>query len=67
MTVRKGDLDPVLWQKDKGMFWLESLVSDMAGFSDLNDAWGINGHGLIAGAGTTRAGLRGYLATPVGN
>ena len=62
--IRKGDLDPVLWQKDKGMFWLESLVSDRAGFSDLDYAYGINEGGQIVGDGDTRAGVRGYLATP---
>jgi hypothetical protein len=56
--------DPFLWQKDKGTMRLESLVTNMAGFSDLTWAAGINSNGQIVGYGTTRAGVRGYLATP---
>ena len=48
------------------MMWLETLLSNMAGFSDLSNAWGINSLGQIAGAGDTGAGVRGYLATRVG-
>jgi hypothetical protein len=58
------DYEPFLWQKDKGTRLLESL-SNMAGFSDLGAAVGINNHGQIVGSGTTGAGVRGYLATPV--
>jgi len=57
------DYDPFLWQQDKGTRLLESL-SDMAGFSDLGEAVAINGPGQIVGSGTTRAGVRGYVATP---
>jgi uncharacterized membrane protein len=55
----------VLWQKDKGPMLLESLLSNMGGFSDLNAAEGINSLGQITGQGTTSAGTRGFLATPV--
>ena len=57
--------EPFLWQKEKGTMRLRSLVSDMAGFSDLAEGNGINNHGQIVGNGTTSAGTRGFLATPV--
>ena len=57
--------EPVLWQKDKGTMLLESPLSNMGVFSDLCYAWGINSLGQIAGGGTTSAGPRGYLASPV--
>jgi hypothetical protein len=58
------DYDPLLWQADKGTRGLESL-SNMAGFSDLGAAESINNVGQIVGSGTTRAGARGYIATPI--
>ncbi len=57
------DYDPLLWQAAKGSRLLESL-SDMAGFSDLISAYGINDLGQIVGSGATRAGERGYVASP---
>jgi uncharacterized membrane protein len=63
----KTDYDPLLWQPDKGTMQLKSLVSSMAGFSDLDGGAAINNHGQIVGTGTTSAGKRAYLATPIGN
>ena len=48
------------------MMWLESLLSNMGGFSYLDTASGINSKGQIVGTGDMRAGERGYLATRVG-
>jgi uncharacterized membrane protein len=63
---RTRDLDnrPLLWEQGKGTMLLESLLSDLAGFSDLDTASAINERGQIVGEGTTSAGQRVYLATP---
>ncbi len=63
---RTRDLDnrPLLWEQGKGTILLESLLSDLAGFSDLDTASAINERGQIVGEGTTSAGQRVYLATP---
>lgn len=58
------DYDPFLWQEDKGTMFLENLISDMAPFRHLFPARGINELGRMVGTGITRAGERGYLATP---
>jgi uncharacterized membrane protein len=64
---RTRDLDnrPLLWEQGKGTVLLESLLSDLAGFSDLDTASAINERGQIVGEGTTSAGQRVYLATPI--
>lgn len=63
---RTRDLDnrPLLWEPGKGTMLLESLLSDLAGFSDLDTASAINEVGQIVGEGTTSDGQRAYLATP---
>jgi probable HAF family extracellular repeat protein len=66
-TNTRKDLDnhPLLWQQANGSMLLESLTSNKAGFSDLDTASAINEGGQIVGEGTTSAGERAYLATPV--
>jgi uncharacterized membrane protein len=64
---RTRDLDnrPLLWEPGKGTRLLESLLSDLAEFNDLDTASAINERGQIVGEGTTSAGQRVYLATPI--
>jgi uncharacterized membrane protein len=53
-----------IWETEAGTTMLQDLVTDMATFDKLEEAWDINLAGQIVGTGTTDDGERGFLATP---